>query len=102
MPFPGSHQLVDTAEASLGRRLPIELRNRLVQQSGGTIDAGGETWSLYPVWDPTDRKTAARTANHILRENEALRRDWPEALPPGFVAIADNEGGDYLVIGPSA
>jgi len=101
MPFPGSEQFVDKAETSLGRRFPTELRKRFVQQNGGTIRAAGETWSLFPVWDPTDRKTAARTANHVLRENEALRSNWPDALRPGVVAIADNDSGDYLVIGPS-
>jgi hypothetical protein len=102
MPFPGSQQLVDKAESSLGRRFPPELRTRFIQQNGGSVIAAGETWSLFPVWDPTDRKTAARTANHVIRENEALRREWPEALPPGFIAIADNDGGDYLVLGPTA
>jgi hypothetical protein len=41
-----------------------------------------------------------RTANHIVRENDALRRDWPDALPAGFIAIADNGGGDLLVLAP--
>jgi hypothetical protein len=41
-----------------------------------------------------------RTANHIIRENDALRRDWPDMLPGGFVAIGDNGEGDLLVIGP--
>ena len=52
------------------------------------------------MWDNTDRKTVARTANHIIRENQALRRDWPDVMPPGFIAIADNDGGDMLVLGP--
>ena len=41
-----------------------------------------------------------RTANHIIRENEALRRDWPDVLPVGHIAIAANGGGDYLVLAP--
>ena len=39
-----------------------------------------------------------RTANHIIRENEAVRRDWPDVLPAGVIAIADNGGGDLLVL----
>ena len=42
-----------------------------------------------------------RTANHILRENEALRREWPDVLPEGCIAIADNDGGDLLVLSPT-
>ena len=72
----------------------------MIRKNGGEIEAAGETWTLYPVWDNTDRKTVARTANHIIRENQALRRDWPDVMPPGFIAIADNDGGDMLVLGP--
>jgi hypothetical protein len=72
----------------------------LIRENGGEIDAMGDVWTLYPVWDPTDRKTMGRTAGHIVRENETLRREWPEALPDGVVAIADNGGGDLLVVGP--
>ena len=100
MSFPGSEELVAAAEAKLGRRLPEAHRTRLIEENGGEIRAAGEHWTLYPVWDPSDRKTIGRTANHILRENEALRREWPDVLPDGFIAIADNGGGDLLVLPP--
>ncbi len=100
MPFAGSEDLVSAAEAVLGRRLPEMHRQRLIRSNGGEIEAADEYWTLYPVWDGTDRKTVARTANHLIRENEALRREWPDVMPPGFVAIADNGGGDMLVLGP--
>lgn len=44
-------------------------------------------------------KDLARSASHIVRENESLRRDRSDVLPPGFIAIADNGGGDLLVLG---
>jgi hypothetical protein len=100
MAFPGSEDLVAAAEAALGRTLPEAHRSRLIRENGGEIRAMRVTWTLFPAWDPTDRKTMGRTAGHILRENKALRRDWPDALPDRWVAIADNGGGDYLVLSP--
>jgi SMI1/KNR4 family protein SUKH-1 len=100
MAFAGSEELVAAAEAVLGRRLPDAHRQRLIRDNGGEIEASGDRWTLYPVRDDTDRRTVARTANHIVRENEAHRRDWPDALPPGWVGIADNGTGDLLVVGP--
>jgi len=87
-------------EARLGRRLPAEHRERLIRENGGEIEAAGDSWTLYPVWDSTNRKTMGRTANHIVRENEALRKDWADILPAGVIAIADNAGGDLLVLLP--
>jgi hypothetical protein len=98
MSFPGSEELIQSAEASLGRRLPDAYRQRLLADNGGEGEALGDRWRLYPVWDPTDRRTVARTTNHIIRENEALRSEWPEALPAGWIAVADDGGGDLLVL----
>ena len=100
MAFPGSDELIQAAEALLRRRLPDALRNRLITNNGGEIWVDGEDWRLFPVWDPKDRKTMGRTANHVVRENEALRQDWPDILPEGHIAIADNGGGDLLVLAP--
>jgi len=32
-----------------------------------------------------------RTASHIVRENEVLRIELPDALPEGWIAIAEND-----------
>ena len=101
VPFPTSEDLVAAAEAGLGRRLSDLHRRRLIRSNGGEITAGGQEWSLFPVWDASDRRTMGRTANHIIRENEALRREWPDALPQGYIAIADDVGANMLVVGPS-
>jgi hypothetical protein len=100
MSFPGSEELVGAAEARLGRRLPEAHRQRLIRENGGEVRADRQVWTLYPVWDASNRKTIARTANHIIRENEAHRRDWPDIFPPNHFAIADNGGGDVLLLGP--
>ena len=102
MAFPGSEDLVAAAEARLGRRLPEPHRRRLIRQNGGDVEAAREDWTLYPVWDDTDRRTVARTSNHIIRENEGLRRESAGLMPSGFVAIAENGAGDLLVVGPEA
>jgi hypothetical protein len=92
--------LVAAAEETLGRKLSEQHRQRLIRENGGEIRALREYWTLYPVWDATNRKTMGRTANHIVRENQALRREWPDIWPEGYIAIADNGGGDYLVLLP--
>ena len=102
MPFPGTEEMVGAAEARLGRRFPNALRDRLIMDNGGEVEAIGETWWLFPVWDPSNRKTMARTAGHVVRENETLRREWPDALPPGYLVVADNGGGDYLAVAPGS
>jgi hypothetical protein len=100
MAFPGSEELIAAAEGLLGRRLPDAHRTRLIRENGGEVRAARDHWTLYPVWDPSTRTTMGRTANHIIRENEGLRREWPDALPEGFIAMADNSGADLLVLPP--
>jgi hypothetical protein len=98
MPFPAPDELIAAAEAELGRRLPEDHRARLRTHNGGDIEAISDDWQLFPVWDPTDRRTQRRSANHLLRENAALHA-WP-GLPPTFVAIAANGTGDLLGLLP--
>jgi hypothetical protein len=100
MPFPGSDDLISAAETLLGRSLPSDHRARLVANNGGEIEALDDDWQLFPVWDPTDRRTQGRTANHIVRENAGLR-DLP-GLPRGFIAIATNGTGDLLGLLPGS
>lgn len=83
MAFPGSEELVAAAEARLGRRLPEAHRERLLRENGGEVRADRQTWTLYPVWDASNRKTIARTANHIIRENEAPPTRLARHLSPG-------------------
>jgi SMI1 / KNR4 family (SUKH-1) len=83
-----------------GGGCPSRIANASFGKNGGEVWAARQNWTLYPVWDPTNRKTMGRTANHIVRENQALRNDWADVLPDGFLAIADNGGGDLLVISP--
>jgi cell wall assembly regulator SMI1 len=78
MPFAVSEERVALAERELGRRFPRQLRQRLMRDNGGEVTAapvGDEAaadfdpyWELHPVWDDGNRKRAARTASHVVRE----------------------------------
>lgn len=96
MPFPVAIQRIEAAERALGRRLPDPIRNRLLRNNGGEILCDDEPWQLHPVWDDTDRGTAARTASHIVHEtNEA--RQWAN-FPEEAIAIASDGSGNLLVL----
>ena len=73
MPFPVDVSLIQEAERQLGRKLPPDHRVRLHRLNGGNIQAVGDYWNLFPVWDSTDRRRMTRTANHIVRETKAAR-----------------------------
>src|SRR3954454_21988153 len=76
MPFPVEEARIEVAERELGRRLPPELRQRLMRDNGGEVTAMpvredqqedfDPHWDLHPVWDDSDRRRASRTASHIV------------------------------------
>jgi hypothetical protein len=99
MGFPVEEERVAEAEGKLGRQLPPELRVRLMRENGGEVEVRGypgddPVWQLHPVWDPSDRKRAKRSANHVVRETQESVDDLPE----GTVVIAGNGTGDLLVL----
>ncbi len=101
MPFPVSEGVIVAAERNLGRRLPDPLRHRLLRSNGGSVVADGERWHVLPVWDPTNRRTIARTTSHIGRQTAGLRQELPDLFPATHLAIAVYDYGDYLVVAPS-
>ena len=96
MPFPATEQRIIEAEYAIGRRIPQELRSRLMRDNGGEIVVEGSDWFLHPVWDPTDRKTMGRTTGHILVET-AEARSW-ESFPTDGISLASDGGGDRLIL----
>ena len=106
MPFPADEARIEEAERELGRRLPTELRERLMRDNGGEITAVPlredqhanfePDWELHPVWDDSDRRRAARTASHIVRELDQAR-SWP-GFPEGAIPFASNGTADRLVV----
>jgi hypothetical protein len=99
MPFPTTAARVDAAERELGVQLPKEYRARLMARNGGELTTAGDDWQVFPVFDPTDRKTAGRSANHIVQEVRGARE--ADGFPAGGIAIAANGEGDYLVLLPA-
>jgi hypothetical protein len=99
MGLPVDESRIAEAERELGIVFPPELRERLTLNNGGDIYAESDSWILNPVWDPTDRKTATRSANHIVRETQ-FARSW-RGFPPDAIAVASDGSGDVIVFLPS-
>jgi hypothetical protein len=97
MAYPVSEAHLREAEARLGRSLPPALRARLLRDNGGAVECDGEEWQLFPVWDPTDRRTMRKTASHLVAETQRAASRWAR-FPVGAMAIAENGSGDLLVL----
>jgi hypothetical protein len=100
MAFPTTEIHVAVAERELAVKLPSEYRERLLASNGGELSTAGDDWQVFPVFDATNRKTAGRSAGHIVLETRNARA-W-EGFPQGAVAIASNGAGDLLVFIPAA
>ncbi len=96
MGFRVEEHLIVAAENALERRLPDALRERLLRNNGGEIEAVDDDWTLHPVADTSDRKRAGRTASDVVRETMQAR-DWP-GFPVSAIAIANNGTGDLLIL----
>jgi hypothetical protein len=96
--FSVSENLIEAAEGELGARLLPEHRARLAANNGGDVICDGEQWQLYPVQDVTDRRRAARTANHIVYETREAR-EW-DRFPRDGIAIASHGSGVLLIFRP--
>jgi hypothetical protein len=62
MGFPTTEEYHRQAEQALGVQLPLALRDRLLRDNGGDVEAADDVWQLFPVQDTTDRKRISRTA----------------------------------------
>ena len=93
--FPATEECIKSAEAEIGRRLPEAYRQRLLRDNGGEVRALNHEWRLHPVWDPTNRKTVKRTANHILKETASAKR-WHD-FPEDAVALGSDGCGNILI-----
>ena len=100
MPFPITVAEIAKTEAKTGFTFPFGLKTRFSRDNGGEIEVGGDCWQLIPFINASDRKRLARTCNDIVRET-ARMRDW-RGFPPDAFVVAQNGGGDYLIILPEA
>jgi hypothetical protein len=98
MPFPITASEISKTETKTGFIFPTGLKLRLSKDNGGEIKVAGDYWQLIPFRDGSDRKRIARTCNDIVSETEKMR-SW-RGFPQDSFAVAQNGGGDYLIVLP--
>jgi hypothetical protein len=99
MPFPTALEFILEAEQQLAVRFPESFRTHLLQLNGGEVEVADDSWQIHPVFDKSDRKRMARSANHVVHETSRAR-SWA-GFPSLAVTIATNGAGDRLVLLPS-
>ena len=99
MPFPIDEIFITKAEETLGLKFPATFKAKMQNENGGEIEAKSEEWTLYPIFDSSDKKRTKRTANHIIYETNQAKT-WA-GFPESAIAIASNGCGDQLVFIPS-
>ncbi len=100
MPFPVDIKYITATEQKLGVKFPPSYVTRMVKSNGGEVETPPDAWSLYPIFDTSDKKRLKRTCNDVVRETAAAK-EWPD-FPPDAVAIGANGCGDQLVLIPRA
>jgi hypothetical protein len=88
--------MVKRTEAQLGRKLPLGYVVKMCRENGGWVRAGEDSFSLYPIFDDSDKQRLKRTCNDIVRETVQASQ-WPD-FPADALAIGGNGSGDQLVI----
>jgi len=95
MPFPIGDEQLDRAEAEIGAALPSAYREAMKRENGGEFETDTDDWFLHPIFDNTDRKRIARTANHVLLETKQAMK-WA-GFPRNGLCVGHNGAGDLLV-----
>lgn len=95
MPFPTSEEFISEEERRLGAGLPATFRAYLSESNGGEVEVLEDVWQVFPVFDSSERKRSARTANHLFRERD-VSRSWG-GFPIDALPFADCGSGDRLV-----
>jgi hypothetical protein len=107
MAHPASEERIAAEEERLGRRLPVALRERLLEENGGEIvvvvgepspDPADDVWELVGVGDVVERKGRPRPVEGFadVTGREAEFKD----LPQGAVVLATDAGGNVLLLMP--
>ena len=96
MPFPLDVRYISETEKKLGATLPIDYVKRMLKENGGQVSALSDTWVLYPIFDPSDKRRLKRTCNDIVRQTQSAQ-EWT-GFPIDAVAIGSNGCGDQLVL----
>ena len=101
MPFPVDVKWIAETEKKLGVRFPASYVNAMVRMNGGSVVSRNGTWSLFPIFDASDRKRIQRTCSSVDRESSNARETC-FGFPPDAVVIGENGYGDLLVLIPMA
>ena len=96
MPFDLAASFIAAAEREIGSTLPTSYVTAMQASNGGELDVLDDDWQQYPIADTSDRKRLSRTANHVIKETQAMLQ-WP-SFPKQGLAIAGNGSGDQLVL----
>lgn len=94
--FATTIEQIERAERALGRKLPTVLRERLLRDNGGEVEALDTGWQVHPVFDDRSQRMTSRTTSHIVHETE-VARGWPR-FPADAIAIAADGSGDRLIV----
>ena len=95
MPFPIEQKYLEEMEKSLHVKFPSEYRNAMINENGGEIQKDNYHFRLYPFFDKSNKKRISRTSNHILKENESVKK-WNN-FPEEAIAIGSDDFGNQLV-----
>lgn len=79
-------QYINEAEEQLQLQFPEKYKEKMQTENDGTLLSEDGYWKLVPIFDKTDRKTIAKTCNHIVTENKNIT-----GLPVDALAIAHDE-----------
>jgi len=97
MPFPLEEKFILQAEKELDIELPKSYREKMTQENGGEIDTSIDIFTLFTIYDNSDRKRIKRTAtNNIVAETKNVKA-W-RGFPKDAIAIGANGSGDILVL----
>jgi hypothetical protein len=96
MPYPLDIAFIKRAQAKLGRKLPLGYVVRMCRENGGAVATEIDVWSLFTIFDDSDKKRLKRTCNDIIRETALARKRLD--FPANAVAIGENRGGDILIL----
>jgi hypothetical protein len=90
MAFPIDIRFVKSAEAKLGRKLPLGYVVKMCRENGGSVTTDIDDWFQFPTFDDSDPKRLKRTCNDTTRETESAH-SRPD-FPADALAIGDNGG----------
>jgi hypothetical protein len=96
MAIPVEERFIIETEQKLGAKLPLAYVKKMMKENGGEVQAPSDEWTLYPIFDSSDKKRLKRTCNDIIRETQNAR-EW-KGFPDDAVAIGSNGCGDQLVL----